>query len=97
MGDLADDAVEWAMREYYEEREAFIEEKYAWTDRATHLLSTKNDKQVVEEVEKVLKRGTYDPKYLDNQLSMIAYYYVHGRLTEKQKWAMCLFATEYEL
>lgn len=96
MGDLADDAVEWAMREMYDVREALMEEVYAWHDRAMHLQSTKTDGQVVEEVEKVLKRGTYDAKYLDNQLSMIAYYYVHGRLTEKQKWAMCLFATEYE-
>lgn len=96
MGDLADDAVEWAMREMYDVREALMEEVYAWHDRATHLLSTKTDEQIVKEVEKVLKRGTYDDKYLDNQLSMIAYYYVHGRLTGKQKWAMCLFATEYE-
>lgn len=96
MGDLADDAVEWAMRETYDLREALREEVYAWKDRATHLLSTKTDEQIVKEVEKVLKRGTYDDKYLDNQLSMIAYYYVHGRLTDKQKWAMCLFATEYE-
>ncbi|AID17826.1 hypothetical protein JBP901_gp114 [Bacillus phage JBP901] len=97
MGDLADDAVEWAMRETYDLREALREEVYAWKDRATHLLSTKTDEQVVKEVEKVLKRGTYNRDYLEQQLSMIAYYYVHGRLTENQKWAMCLFTTEYEL
>jgi len=96
MGDLADDAVEWAMREYYDFREARKEEVYAWKDRATRLLSTKDDGQVVEEVEKVLKRGSYNKEYLDQQLSMIAYYMMYRRLTEKQKWAMCLFATEYE-
>ncbi|QFP93285.1 UNVERIFIED_ORG: hypothetical protein Xoosp15_20 [Xanthomonas phage Xoo-sp15] len=96
MGDLADDAVEWAMREVPWQA-ILMEEAYAWQDRATHLLSTKTDGQVVAEVEKVLKRGTYAKKYLDQQLSMIAYYYVHRKLTEKQKWAMCLFATEYEL
>lgn len=97
MGDLADDAVEWAMREFYDLREARKEEVYAWKDRATHLLTTKTDGQVVEEVEKVLKRGTYNGKYLDQQLSMLAQHMMYGKLTEKQKWAMCLFATEYEL